>query len=297
MSEVFTREQLKEFESTFDYFVGIDSDGCVFPTMDIKQKQCFHPALMDHWGLHAIEPHLREVAEFMNLYSKMRGRNRFLSLADSWDLLRERQEVVESGVQIPPCTSLRKWIDSTTRLGNPELQEVVDEGGDPELRKVLEWSLDVNDRVEKAVHHVAPFGWALKSLQMMPKLADTVCVSQTPTEALVREWDENDIRQYVHIIAGQELGTKTEHIAMATAGKYESSKILMIGDAPGDRMAAKDNDALFYPVNPGDEEASWERFHEEAFDRFLDGTFAGAYEASLIQEFEDALPEIPPWKD
>ena len=101
----------------------------------------------------------------------------------------------------------------------------------------------------------------------------------------------------MHIIAGQELGTKTEHIALATEGKYESSKILMIGDAPGDRKAAKDNDALFYPINPDGEEASWERFHEEAFGKFLDGTYAGDYEAKLIHEFEDALPEAPPWKE
>jgi hypothetical protein len=297
MSEVFTREQLKEFEASFDYFVGIDSDGCVFPSMEIKQKQCFQPAMMDHWNLHSIEKYLREAAEFVNLYSKMRGRNRFLSLVDSLDLLRERPEVVESGVEIPEFGSLRKWIASTTKLGNPELQEVVDEGGDPELKKVLEWSLDVNERVAQTVKRMAPFEWALKSLKMMPKQADTICVSQTPTEALVREWAENDIRQYVHIIAGQELGTKTEHISLATGGKYENSKIIMIGDAPGDRTAAKDNAALFYPINPDGEEASWERFHEEAFGKFLDGTYAGDYEAKLIHEFEDALPETPPWKE
>ena len=30
--------------------------------------------------------------------------------------------------------------------------------------------------------------------------------------------------------------------------------------------------------------------------RFLDGTYAGEYEASLIAEFEKLLPETPPWK-
>lgn len=33
----------------------------------------------------------------------------------------------------------------------------------------------------------------------------------------------------------------------------------MIGDAPGDLKAARGNGALFFPVNPGDEEESWKR--------------------------------------
>ena len=38
----------------------------------------------------------------------------------------------------------------------------------------------------------------------------------------------------------------------------------MVGDAPGDLKAAKANKALFYPINPGSEDASWKRFHDEA---------------------------------
>jgi hypothetical protein len=70
----------------------------------------------------------------------------------------------------------------------------------------------------------------------------------------------------------------------------------MIGDAPGDLSAARANSALFFPVNPGHEEASWERFNREAVERFFNHTYAGAYEASLITEFETLLPEKPPWK-
>jgi len=73
-------------------------------------------------------------------------------------------------------------------------------------------------------------------------------------------------------------------------------KILMIGDAPGDMKAARDNNALFFPINPGHEEESWQRFYEEGMGRFLAGTFAGDYEAALIAEFNRALPSVPPWK-
>jgi hypothetical protein len=30
--------------------------------------------------------------------------------------------------------------------------------------------------------------------------------------------------------------------------------------------------------------------------RFLAGTYAGEYEAKLIEEFQALLPEVPPWK-
>jgi hypothetical protein len=48
-------------------------------------------------------------------------------------------------------------------------------------------------------------------------------------------------------------------------------------------------------VNPGYEEASWQRFYEEAVHRFLGGDYAGAYESALISEFDALLPEDPPW--
>ncbi len=97
------------------------------------------------------------------------------------------------------------------------------------------------------------------------------------------------------MIAGQEMGTKTQHLEMAAKDKYPSDKILMIGDAPGDQKAAKGNGALFYPINPGGEEASWERLHDEALDKFFSGEYAGAYEDQLNDEFQACLPENPSW--
>ena len=46
---------------------------------------------------------------------------------------------------------------------------------------------------------------------------------------------------------------------------------------------------MFFPINPGAEEASWKRLFDEGIDRFLAGTFAGAYQQQLLAEF-DTLP-------
>jgi phosphoglycolate phosphatase-like HAD superfamily hydrolase len=80
-----------------------------------------------------------------------------------------------------------------------------------------------------------------------------------------------------------------------TAGKYDADKVLMIGDAPGDLKAARANNALFFPIVPGNEEESWARLNKEGLDRFFNGTYAGTYQESLLEEFDKALPENPVW--
>ena len=149
--------------------------------------------------------------------------------------------------------------------------------------------------IAEMVWGVPPFPFVRESLEKLKEKADSIVVSQTPVEALTREWEENDIDKYVRFIAGQEYGTKTEHIALAATGKYPYNKILMVGDAPGDIKAAKKNGVLFFPVNPGHEDESWERFYKEALDRFYNNTYEGDYEETLIREFERFLPEKPPW--
>ena len=296
MSSKYTKESLLKLEPRHPSFVGIDSDGCVFPTMEIKQKQCFHTLIVSHWHLEPIESFVRETAEFINLYSKFRGQNRFPCLLMTFEMLRERPEVQAAGVRLPPTTALKQFIESGVPLGNPELEKLVQQTGDPELAAVLQWSKDVNALIAKTVKNVPPFRWVRESLEDIRQHSDAICVSQTPTEALVREWEEHGLTGYVRVIAGQELGTKSEHLQMATGAKYPAERILMIGDAPGDLKAARSVSGHFFPVNPGHEEASWERFHKEAYQRFLEGTYGGAYEAGLIREFEALLPETPPWK-
>jgi phosphoglycolate phosphatase-like HAD superfamily hydrolase len=191
---------------------------------------------------------------------------------------------------------LIEFINSGLPLSNSSLAKIVAETGDPELKRALDWSEAVNATIADMVYGVAPFAYVRESLELITRYADAIVVSQTPVEALVREWEEHGIDGYVQVIAGQELGTKSEHLRYASDGKYPDSKKLMIGDAPGDYKAARDNNAAFFPVNPGHEDESWERFYKEAFMRFVDGSYAGDYEAALIAEFEKALPAVPPWQ-
>ena len=288
---------LVEMKPKYTFFVGIDSDGCTFDTMEIKHKECFCPNIIKHWGLQGVSKYAREAAEFTNLYSAWRGVNRWPALIKVFDLLRERPKVQARKVKIPEAPRIREFIAAEQfAKSNDGMRDYVAARPDPELEKALVWSLAVNASIADMVHGIPPFPYVRESLEYLLDKADMIVVSQTPDEALYREWKEHGIDKYVRFIAGQEKGTKTQHIAFAAGGKYEPDHMLMIGDAPGDMRAARGNNALFYPVNPGHEEESWQRFCEEALLKFLALEYAGDYEASLIVEFEKFMPEIPPWQ-
>jgi phosphoglycolate phosphatase-like HAD superfamily hydrolase len=287
---------LAALQARFSFFVGIDSDGCAFDTMEIKHKECFCPQIIKHWELQAVSKYAREAVEFVNLYSKWRGVNRWPALVRALDLLRERGEVRARGVAVPEAPKVRAFIASGRPLSNDGLKAYMAEHPDRELERALRWTTAVNATIADIVRGVPPFPFVRETLESLQGLADVVVVSATPGEALVREWEEHGIASYPRLIAGQEMGTKKQHLALATRGQYAPGHVLMVGDAPGDRDAARANGALFFPINPGHEERSWQRLYEEGLDRFRQGRFAGDYEAGLEAEFEALLPDTPPWK-
>src|SRR6516165_115893 len=103
------QEALRQFPRRNDYFIGIDSDGCAFDTMEVKHKECFIPCIVRSYALAAISKYVREVAEFVNLYSIHRGINRFPGLVLTFDLLLERAEVLLRRPRIPALDTLRRW--------------------------------------------------------------------------------------------------------------------------------------------------------------------------------------------
>jgi len=287
---------LRNFVRRHDFFIGVDSDGCAFDTMEVKHKECFIPNIIKFYRLASISKYARETFEFINLYSKWRGINRFPGLVMTMDRLTERPEVVRRRPPLPALVGLRGWIERETKLSNPALELEVCSRNDPDLAMALDWSRAVNRSIEEIVREVPPFPFVRESLESMAGKADVMVVSATPGEALEREWEEHGLRGHVALLAGQECGSKQEHLALAAVGRYDPERILMIGDALSDWTAADANGVLFYPIDPGFEEASWQRFFEESLPRFFAGTYAGVYMDAQIARFKELLPETPPWK-
>lgn len=272
-----------------DALAGVDSDGCVFATMEVKQCRHFHPLIIRWWGLEAIAPLVRETAGFVNLRSAWRGADRFVNLLRLFELL-AANAAARAGAALPDLTSLRAYCRQEAPRSNATLAEAAARTGDPELARVLAWSRAVDADIATRMAPVPPFAWARRGLERLAADCDLVVVSQTPEAALAREWRQHGLAGLPARICGQERGSKRRQLEWAAAGRYPPGRVLMIGDAPGDLEAAEACGALFYPVMPGAEEDSWRRLHEEACDRFLAGRYAGDYAETLKAEFRRALP-------
>ena len=302
MAVVDPAKPLKEFKPKHKFFVGIDSDGSAFDTMGIKQRECFCPWMIAYFGLQPVAKAARECKEFADLFSKTRGANRHkTSKRIISELLPNHPMTKARNFKVPQYPHYFAWVDDpNSLLSNDGLKKAIDQATDPQAKRelglALAWSERVNWAIEETVKGMPPFRYVRESLEKIQPLVDVIVVSATPNEALVREWEEHDIAKYVEVLAGQEMGTKAQHLEYTTKGRYKKNHVLMIGDAPGDMKAAKANEALFYPINPGDEIESWKRFHDEAFDKFINRQYAGEYEEKLIAEFDSYLPELPPWQ-
>ena len=54
---------LLNLEPKHDFLVAIDSDGCVFDSMEIKHKECFIPNTIKYWNLQPVSKYARRAAE------------------------------------------------------------------------------------------------------------------------------------------------------------------------------------------------------------------------------------------
>jgi len=291
----FIKNDLINFLPKFDTFVGIDSDGCIFDTMEIKQKDFFHPAIVRHWKLEAIEPQVRAAAEFTYLYSMYRGLNRFLGLCKTFELLNDWPEARDNAA-LPDPADLRTFCDSGLPLSNQTIKTEAERTGSTLLATAHEWSVELNESIDTTMPDPPPFPGAEKALKKVSENSDAIVISQTQAVALLKDWYRDDLAKYVSVIAGPELGSKIDHFTMAAVDRYPANAILMIGDAPGDLATAQAIGCNFYPINPGHEVESWRRFMEEAYAKFLAGGFSANYQQQLNREFKALLPRTPPWK-
>lgn len=296
-------QQLKNFKRTKDFLVAIDTDGCVTDNMNGKQMLIFHPQYMEFYQLWGIESYFREVAEYYNLFSVHRGCNRFLATLYTLEALYKRKDVQsvikKNKIKLPEVEPLKNYIDYCEKnklgLGNPSLTGYLqDNPMNLYLYKLLGWSESVN-RMFPFVK-IPPFNNVRQCLKVMSEKSDVMIVSQTPYEDLVNFWQDNNLTEYISVIAGQEMGKKGHHIEVVKKScGYEDSHILMLGDADGDLKAVKQNNGLFYPIPPGYENQAWQKF-PEYFEMFIAGQYAGETEKKLLDEFSKVLLTTPGWE-
>ena len=266
--------------------------------MELKHKECFCPATVNVWDLQPVSKYARKAAEFVNLYSRSRGWNRFPALVRTLDILFDRPEAKEVGIEKPELSSLRAWIDSTPTLSSPALRRYCEENGieDEVLLRACRWGEEVDDNIRRIVRNIRPFPNVKSALGRISEQADIVVVSATPNEALTRELTACGIMDFFSYVAGQETGTKTESIRLAMSDRYPANHVLKVGDAASDLNAAQSNGVLFYPIVPGKENDSWKELEQNVLTSFISGAYQGKKMSGYIDAFLASLPDAATWE-
>lgn len=273
-----------DFEKTSDFAICIDSDGCAMDTMEVKHRECFGPQWIKTYGL---EQHFEECMELwlsINLYSITRGINRFKGLAMALEETEKRGLCHTEGLE-----EFVTWTREARELSNPALLALTQKSGSLCMEKALLWSIRTNRAIHGLPANDMPFPNVKRAMDEMCRSADLAAVSSANKEAVEAEWKKHNLKDDCKVLLTQEAGSKAYCIGELKKKGYASKKVLMVGDAPGDREAAAKNGVWFYPILVGKEGESWKKLLDEAFPKLLEGAFEGEYQKKLIEEFEKNL--------
>jgi phosphoglycolate phosphatase-like HAD superfamily hydrolase len=279
------KEEITGFIPSKEFFVGIDSDGTAFDSMNIKHIKSMFPAAVEVWNINEGRAKFEKIWYSINLYSQSRGINRFSGLLYALEEQRDRGDKAIVTDTFP----LRNFVENSEALSNAALRSWTERHQHPLLDQVMRWCIRSDELFEEHTRGLLPFSNVEAALKAMAQKADIMVVSSASGKGLEKDWSYSGLTQYISLLAGQELGRKKNQLRMGAAGKYPPQKILMLGDALGDLEAARSIDALFFPVMPGREDESWLRLREEGLPRFFSETYKGEYEDVLIREFMDFL--------
>ncbi len=272
-----------DFVKQSEYMVCIDSDGCAMDTMDVKHRECFGPQWIYTYGLEDRYDECMKLWLDINLYTITRGINRFKGLAMAL------VEMEKRGCRFEGLEEFVTWTNEAKELSNPALLALTQKSNSPCVEKALLWSVRTNRAINNLPPEDKPFDNVKATMDEMCRTADLTAVSSANGEAVEAEWTKHRLKEACRVLLCQEAGSKAYCISEMLRKGYDADKVLMVGDAPGDRDAAQKNGVHYYPILVGKEGYSWERLRTEAFPKLLDGTFDEAYQAMLIHEFEANL--------
>jgi len=282
-----TKADLQNFKPKKEYFIGIDSDGTVFDSMNIKHIKSMCPAALEIWDIDGNRGEFEKIWYNYNLYSADRGSNRFLGLLYAF----EQMIKITDKPPAADISPLQQFVKNNQVLSNDTLRAWMRENPSPLLDDVMRWSERSDELFDEYTHGILPYNTVKTTFEIMAEKADIMAVSSASGKGLDKDWGFSGLLDYIVLLAGQEIGSKKTQLQTAASGKYPCRKILMIGDAPGDLDAARSIDALFFPIMPGSEEESWTLLKDEALPRFFGNGYHGGYEAELVSKFKGLLNE------
>ncbi len=260
------------FERKHDYLVCVDSDGCVMDTMNCKHFHCFGPCMVTEWKLDAWKEEILDRWNVINLFSMTRGINRFRGLAMAL------KEIDGKYVKIPGVDALVHWADTAPALSNDAVAKAAADAVDPEAKQILEKALSWSKAVNAAIVDLdeslkIPYDGAKEGLAAAHAFADVAMVSSANRDAVEEEWGKFGLLEHTDIVLAQDVGSKAACIAAMLKFGYDPNKVLMVGDAPGDCVAAEKNGVHYYPILVNHEKESWAEAVATAFGNLKAGEY------------------------
>lgn len=275
------------FVKKHDYLICVDSDGCVMDTMNCKHFHCFGPCMVHEWVLEPWQEEILHRWNEINLFRMTRGINRFEALAIVLE------EISEKYTPIIGVSGLKHWVNTAPALSNDSILEAIMACEDDDtrlcLQKALVWSLAVNDHINRLPEELKkPFDGALECLAACHAVADVAMVSSANRDAVEEEWEKFGLLEHTDIVLAQDVGSTDYCISKMLSFGYDPQKVLMVGDAPGDRDAAEKTGIWYFPILVNWEEECWSELREGALDLFLAGSY-GSIQEEKNQVFVENL--------
>lgn len=265
-----------------DFLICVDSDGCAMDTMDIKHIRCFGPCMVKEWRLEPWKEAILNRWNMINLYTMTRGINRFRGLALALS------EIDENYTAVSGISQLVEWASKAPELSNRAVKEEYERTGIQIFQKALLWSIAVNEAINALpAKEKKPFMGVADGLRAAGEIADVAVVSSANKDAVEEEWNLYHLLDHVDILLCQDAGSKAHCIKELMKKGYAPDHALMVGDAPGDREAAKKNGVYFYPILVQKEKESWSEA-PEAFLKLAKGEYR-PYGKTKDKEFLDNL--------
>ncbi|MBY5034975.1 HAD hydrolase-like protein [Streptococcus gallolyticus] len=254
------------------YVFCVDSDGCSMDTMTYKHELYFGPLIQKYFLIADPETFQKNWEDF-NLYTRTRGVNRFLGLVHAL------QEAGVTGID-----KLVEWSETTTSLSNASLEATLKEHPSADLQAALDWSNDVNRSIKAHQEPALAFPGAKEGLAALSQIGKVYVVSSANKEAVLEEWEQQGLAPYITDFYCQDRGKKEDVIASLVDEVDSPSNLLMIGDSPGDLVAAEQNKVAFYPILVGKEVTSWAQLKDVELARFVAGQYDENYYRQIFWE-------------
>lgn len=270
-----------------NYLIGVDSDGTAFDSMKHKHVEAFIPAALETWRMREpVAKRFAEIEQQVNLFSELRGINRFPCLLEVFERL-EREFPQENG--LPELADLREYVKAETTYSANSLRMWMQKHPSFELAKVLNWSNRADWLYANNTKGMMPFDGVKEALQAAAKEAGIVVISTARKASLEKDWMFSGLMSTVGMVMSQEDGSEEDQLRKAVTQYKEGTKVLMIGDTMADYAAAHAVGGRFYPIVPGDEAASWKKLGEEILLLFFSDRYTDEQEAACFEAFKAAL--------